>query len=504
MKKKVLVIGAGIGGSAVAIYLAQQGCEVEVLEKQRDPGGRCGQIRRDGHRFDLGATLMLMPTLFRSIYADWGEDLDQHLKLFPLDPIYEIDCESGNKLAFTSRLPALQTRLEAVEKGSFRRWLRYFELGCRQYGELMHRFLGRNFDAPWEFFNPANAYYFLTLKAHRNHFNYAKKIFRSPELRAAFTFQNIYVGQSPYSSSATYTLLPAMELAQGGWYPQGGMHSVAQSLVNIAGRHGVRFRFNAPVERIRIKNSTATGVVLNDGTELEADIVVSNADLPYTYAKLLPDAARAARLRRKRYTCSAIVFHWGLDRTYPELGHHNIFLSADYRGGFDGIFKHRTFGETPHFYLNRPSHTDPSAAPAGRDSFSVIIPSGHLEPRRPRDWDELSRRAREAVFRRLRKNGLDEVEKNIRFEIRFTPPVWERSLNLTYGSVFGSLDHGIGQVGYLRPANRHARYRNVYFVGGSTHPGSGVPLVLLSGRLTAERILRDLGRSRPFARELMF
>lgn len=503
-KKKIIVIGAGAGGSALSIYLAQAGHAVTVLEKLEQPGGRCGQIRRDGHVFDLGATLMLMPLLFRSIYADWGEDLDGHLKLLPLHPIYHLHFENHGKLEFSSCLPVLQGQLEAREKGAFGRWLQYFDAGCRQYSGLMGRFLGRNFNHAWEYFHPLNGYYFFRLQAHRIHFNFAKKYFRTPELQAAFTFQNIYVGQSPFAASAAYALLPAMELAQGGWHPQGGMHSIVQSLVSIAQQRGVRFHYNAGVQKILIADSKIVGVLLDDGSEAAADIVVANADLPYVYRHLLPAAPGPARWRRLRYASSAIVFHWGLNRSFPELGHHNIFLAEDYRGGFDGIFKRGSFGDPPHFYLNRPAATDASAAPEDGDSISAIIPAAHLDDRQPQDWDALANRARRAVFQRLAREGLADIEKSIKFEIGFTPPVWQSSLNLSAGAVFGSLHHGLSQVGYLRPANRHPLHPNLYFVGGSTRPGSGVPLVLLSSRLTAERILQDLGNPHPFPRGLIF
>jgi phytoene desaturase len=501
-KVRCVIIGAGAGGCSLAVYLSRQGYDVTVLEKQEHPGGRCGQILKDGHRFDLGATLMLMPRLFRSIYADWGEHLEDYLQLKPLDPIYDIHFDRGAPFAFSSSLPVLQSQMEQLEKGSFDRWRSYFDLGCRQYRELVGRFLGRNFRHAWDYFHPVNAYYFLALQAHRNCFQYTRKFFRSPELQAAFTFQNIYVGQSPFATSAAYILLSAMELAQGGWYPLGGMHSVIANLVGLARRQGADFRFRAPVEKILIKNSRAVGVQLADGSELPADLVVANADLPYAYERLLPDAPAAARLRNLRYTCSAVVFHWGLNRSFPQLGHHNVFLSSDYRGGFDGIFRRGAFGEPPHFYLNRPSHTDPASAPAGQDSFSAIVPCAHLDPRNPQDWETLSRRARRAVLDRLAQAGLPDVEKSIKFEIAFTPATWAGTLNLTRGAVFGSLHHGLSQIGYMRPSNRHPRYRNLYFVGGSTHPGSGVPLALLSGRLTAERILQDRGLSRPFVRKV--
>jgi len=491
--QKVIVVGAGIGGLSLSIYLARQGFDVEVLEKREQPGGRCGVLEREGHRFDVGATLLLMPRLFRSIYADWEERLEDHLDLLPLEPIYDLHFARGGRLRFTPNLPALQAQMEALEKGSFERFLRCFDLGWRQYEQLMRRFLGRNFYRPWDYFTPVNGYYFLKLKAHRNHFQHVRRYFRSPELQAAFTFQNIYVGQSPFATSAAYSLLPAIELAQGGWYPRGGMNSIVRSLEGLAQRGGVRLHYGTSVERIVVRGDRARAVRLAGGGELGADIVAANADLPYVYRFLLPDPKPRRRLEGLRYTCSAFVFHWGLDRRYPALGHHSIFLGADYREGFDSIFERNSLCASPHFYVNRPASTDASAAPPGKDSVTAIVPVHHLPAGEPEDCRGLAERARQAVFARLDQAGFAGLPDHIEFETLHTPTDWERSLNLTNGAVFGSLDHRISQVGYMRPSNRHARYRNLYFVGGSTQPGSGVPLALLSGRLTAERILVEHG-----------
>lgn len=215
-KPRVLIVGAGVGALSLAIYLGQRGYPVEILEKEPNPGGRCGRIERDGHRFDLGATLLLMPELFRSIYADWNQKLETHLALAPLKPIYELFFEKRGRLAFTTELPIMREQFERIEPGSFERFLRYVGFGWRQYQQLMGRFLGRNFNHAWDYFNPVNGYYFLKMKAHCNHFRHTCKFFKSPELQAAVTFQNIYVGQSPFTTSAAYMLLPAMELAQGG------------------------------------------------------------------------------------------------------------------------------------------------------------------------------------------------------------------------------------------------------------------------------------------------
>lgn len=238
----------------------------------------------------------------------------------------------------------------------------------------------------------------------------------------------------------------------------------------------------------------ATGVTLADGGKLSADIVVANADLPYVYSALLPDDGAARRLERKKYSCSALVFLWALDKTYPQLGAHNLFFAQDIRQSFGPLFDERGLPDNPHFYVHAPARIDPSMAPEGQDTLYVGIPSGNIHEESPLDWSDFQQRAHQAVLHRLKEFGLDDLEEHIKFEVSFTPPDWRERYNLVRGSTHG-LSHDITQMAYLRPHNRHSRYRNLYFVGASTHPGTGVPCVLVSARLATERILEEVGVS---------
>jgi phytoene desaturase len=266
---------------------------------------------------------------------------------------------------------------------------------------------------------------------------------------------------------------------------------VVESLADIAARNGVYLRYNAPVRRIRVEGDRATGVVLESGEELSADVVVANADLPYVYQCLLPPSAEARRLDRLAYTCSALTFYWGVDRVCAPLGAHNVFLAGDYRASFDRIFRDHTLPDAPSFYVHAPARIDPAAAPAGHDTLMVLVPVSHLDDRRPQDWPALRDRARAAVLARLAALGLPDLADHLKFEVCYTPRDWQQRFNLARGSAF-SLSHTFTQVGYLRPHNQHARYRNLFFAGGSTHPGTGLPIVLISARLTTERILKSL------------
>jgi len=218
-----------------------------------------------------------------------------------------------------------------------------------------------------------------------------------------------------------------------------------------------------------------------------------NADLPYIYKELLPDAAEAKKLDEKLYTCSTIMFYWGVDKQYPQIAHHNVFLGGDYKASFDQIFQDHELPDVPSFYVHAPTRTDPAAAPKGQDTLYVLVPVGHLDAASKQDWGERIRRARHTVFERLSKEmGIDDLESHIKFEIVYQPETWKERFNLEKGAAFG-LSHNFWQVGYLRPQNRHKKYKNLYFAGASTHPGTGLPIVLLSAKLTTERILLEKG-----------
>ncbi len=486
-----LIIGAGIGGITTAARLARDGYQVTVLEKNTTPGGRCDQMVRDGHRFDIGPTLFLMPEVFAETYAALGERMEDHLDLRRVDPTYRVAFDDNTQIALTSDLNVMQTQLEAIEPGSFGGLLRYLAEGEQNYHGSLDHFVGRNFYSLLDYFSPRNLPLLFKLKALLKHYDHIGSYFRHPYLKAAFTFQDMYMGLSPYDALATYSLIQYTELADGVWFPAGGMYRIIESLVEIAERQGVRFVYNAPVKKIEVQGNRAQGVRLMNGALLEADVVIANADLPYVYQNLLSDQADADRMEHLKYTCSAIMFYWGLDQVYPQLDTHNVFLAGDYQTSFDSIFKDKSLPDTPSFYVHAPARIDPSAAPDGQDTLMVLVPSGHLDAASAQDWEALKARARAGVLHRLAAMGITDLESHLKFEVSLTPRQWQSRYNLAKGSAFG-LSHNFMQVGYLRPHNRHPHYRNLYFVGSSTHPGSGLPMALLSGRLTTERIRKEI------------
>jgi len=490
----ILIIGAGVGGIAAAAHLAQHGLHVTVLEKNARPGGRCNRFSRGGHHFDTGPTLFIMPHVYEDEFAALGASLHEMLDLQRVDPTYRLIFDDGSQLALTSDLKAMQEQLEAIEPDSFQGFLRYMDEGHCHYQQAMQHLVNRDFRTAGEFFNLYNLPLLFTLKPFSRHYRHISAYFDEPRLKSAFTFQDVYMGLSPFEAPATFSMMPYTELAHGVWYPKGGMYRVVEALMEIAQQVGVTFAFKTAVKHIDVNGKRVKGVTLEDGQRLEADVVLANADLPYVYHDLLPTDEQAHSLARKRYSCSVISFFWGLDHTYEALGPHTLFLADNYRANFDEIIHDLTIPANPSLYIHAPARLDPSMAPAGEDTLIAIVPVGHMHEHEHYTWKALITQARQAVFRRLALLGITDLERHIKFETCFTPLSWHKRYNLARGATHG-LCHNLMQLGYFRPGNRHPRYRNLYFVGASTHPGTGMPTALISARLTARRILEDSGIS---------
>jgi phytoene desaturase len=489
--ESVIVIGAGIGGISAATHLARGGLRVTVVEKNSRPGGRCDRFCRLGHHFDTGPTLLVMPLLYEEEFAALGTSIRSVLDLQRVDPTYHLVFDDGSQLRLTSDMKALQEQLEAIEPGGFQGLLRYLDEGHRHYHLGLEKLVRREFRTAGQFFNLGNLPLLFQLKPLQNHYRNMSAYFNHPRLKAAFTFQDVYMGLSPFEAPATFSLMPYSELAHGVWYPKGGMYSIVEALMSLARQAGVDFVFDQAVERVEVNGARARGVVLAGGQRLPAEAVLANADLPYVYRDLLPHDQEAERLSHRRFSCSVISFFWGVDRPYAELGPHTLFLADDYRDNFETIIHNLGLPANPSLYIHAPARLDPAMAPPGEDTIIAIVPVGHLSENGDQDWGEIRDQARKHVFRRLATLGITGLEAHLKFETTFTPLSWRKRYNLVKGSTHG-LCHNLTQLGYFRPANRHPRYHNLYFVGASTHPGTGMPTAMVSGRLAAKRMLDEL------------
>ncbi|KAI8834884.1 hypothetical protein BC829DRAFT_422122 [Chytridium lagenaria] len=470
--KEVLIIGAGVGGVALAARLAKKGAKVTVLEQNATSGGRCSIIKQDGFRFDEVTTRasVMQPSLMQKPY-----------QAHQCDPNYSVNFHDGRKLTLSTDLPTLEKELEAFEPNSFDGLLGFMREGRLHYETSVSMVLKKNYEYWWNFFTIPNLVLGLKVGLY----------FQDHHLRQAFTFQSMYMGMSPFESPGTYNLLQYTELAEGVFYPVGGFHVLIDSLESIAKKHGARFIYNAPVSSIDVSKVTnlSNGVTLADGRKFSADVIICNCDLVTAYNRLLPPSPYARYLGSLDQTCSTVSFYWGMNRKVPSLQGHNIFLAEDYKESFDAIFKRFDLPVIPSFYVHVPSKVDASAAPEGKETLTVLVPIGHIKPGKRQDWKALRDRARGAVLAIMAEQvpGCKDIEDWIETEIVNTPEDWKEKFSLWNGSALG-LSHSVMQVVYMRPSTRHSEFGNLFFVGASTHPGTGVPIVLCGAKLVDEQI----------------
>ncbi len=493
--KRAIVIGAGIGGLATSVRLQHQGYDVTVLEKNAAPGGRCNTYAEAGFTFDTGPSILLMVDTLRELFRSVGRDIREYLELVRLPFNYRIRFGDGTHLDLSSDEAALCRQLEAIEPGAGDQYRRFLADAEYKYRVSRQRFTDRNFRSWAEFFTPLNLYYVLRLNALTSLAKFAARYFKDPRLRVAFTFQTMYLGLAPADAPAIYSLLPYTEIHDGIWYPMGGMYSIPRALVRVLTELGGEVRLACEAEEIIVRNGRAAGVRLTNGTEMAADVVVCNADLPYSYRSLLPPQFRApyagGRLDRLRYGCSAFMLYLGVDKVYDDLFHHNVFLAQDSDRNFVEIFKQHRLPSDPSFYVHCVTRTDPAMAPAGADCVYVLVPVPRIYE--GMDWATEGPRYRELVLDKVESLAAPDIRQHIVVEKMVTPADWAESYHLRHGATFG-LAHDFFQVGYMRPHNKARALDRLYFVGAGTVPGGGVPMVIIGARLVAQRIRLELGQ----------
>ena len=492
-KKQVIIVGAGIGGMATAMRLQATGkFQVTILEKNATIGGRANVREVDGYRFDTGPSLLLMTDVYKELFAACGENFEEWVKLIKMEPNYEVHFGDGSSMLMSSDLTTMITELERIEPGVTPGYYRFLEDAGRKYRIGRSQFVEKNFPKAADFFTASNLKLLGQLNALDKLYSHVSQFFKDDRLRQAFSMQSMYLGISPFEAPAVYTLLPYTELAEDGlYYPEGGIYALPKAMAAVAQKLGVQIETNQNVTQIMVKGGKARGVCV-DGEMLPADLVISNADLPYTYTDLL--AERPAKYaeegwKKQPFTSSAFMLYLGTDKVYPKLHHHNFFLSSDYKRNFEEIFDAKVPPRDPSFYLNAPGRTDPSVAPPGCDNLFVLVPIPHLTDQMQWDAGQVEK-FKTKVYDKLEAAGLTDLRKHVVVEEVVTPHEWCDQYNLKYGAAFG-LSHGILQVGYFRPGNKARDVDSLYFVGASTVPGTGVPLVCLGAKLVTERILMD-------------
>lgn len=486
MKKRIVVIGSGLGGLAATVRLAAAGHDVTLCEQGETFGGKMNCWSEQGFRFDTGPSLITMPWIFREIFEAVGSRIEDHLSLVPVNPICEYLYPDGTRFNYSASMPDWLETVRNLDRRDVEGFMRFMRLGAQLYELSRDTFLRYR---PVDWFKHTDIGSLRHLPWRYGWGNYHQTVashFRSPHLQQLYDRYPTYVGSCPYRSPATFALIPYIEFMFGDWYILGGLYRMVESLVAIARQQGVTLLSGARVTRIEHSGNRVTAVRLADGSKLAADVVVMNGDASHA-PQMLGEAGAPAELAPRQRSMSGLVFLFGIRRTLPRLNHHAVFFSSDYRREFDDLFDRRRFPEEPTVYVNAPSRSDRSLVPGEGETLFVMAnaPANDDEP-----WDDAAiADARRRVFQVLRAGGFPEIENDIAISNVYTPrKIGERYL-MPGGAIYGTHSHN-WKYAFLRPSNKHSRYEGLYFVGGSTHPGGGTPIVLTSARIVTELIER--------------
>ncbi len=487
MARKVVIVGAGLGGLSAACHLAGAGHDVTVIEAGSGPGGRAGSLERNGYRFDTGPTVLTMPHLIDRCFEAAGVDRADFLTLRPVDPMYRACFADGTELrvrhgrdAMTGEIRTVCGPSQAAAFDGFCDWL------TRMYDLEMPRFIERNFDSPFDLARPLRpALELVRLGAFRKLAGAVARHFDDERLQRIFSFQALYAGLAPYEALAIYAVITYMDTVNGVFVPDGGMHQLPLALAAAAEKAGATFCYGTPVERILLRHGTSgpvQGVRLVGGEVVRADVVVANPDLPVAYRTLLPGLEAPRVARRGSYSPSAVVWHVGARGALPAgVEHHNVHFGRAWDGAFRTLLRDGTRMPDPSLLVSVPSLHEPSMAPPDRHALFVLEPVPNLDGRV--DWSTERARARDDLQGHLERLGYPTA---IDVEELVDPRDWEAQ-GMERGTPF-ALSHRFFQTGPFRPSNLERRAPGLVFTGSGTQPGVGVPMVLVSGMLAAERV----------------
>lgn len=491
---KVIIVGAGPGGLASAMLLAKSGMKVTVIERLPNVGGRTSAIEAQGFRFDLGPTFFLYPRILREIFQACGRDLDVEVPMVKLDPQYRLVFGAGGELNATpnvERMVAEIAKIAPRDAASFRRFMDENRVKLEKFEPCLQRpFLG------WKSMASTRLLRLLpALKPWRSLHKELSSYFADPRLQLAFTFQSKYLGMSPFQCPSLFSILSFLEYEHGVFHPIGGCAAVTEAMARIAREMGVDIRLDEPVEELTFQGRRATGARTRTGWH-QADAVMLNADFARTMTKLVPDKLRRRwtdrKIATKKFSCSTFMMYLGIEGRYDHLAHHNIYVAKDYERNLEEIERRHVLSADPSVYVQNACISDPSLAPRGQSTLYVLAPVTHQHENV--DWSRERDRFRGLVLRQLGKLGIQDIESRIRYERVVTPADWESTYEIHRGATF-NLSHTLGQMLHLRPQNRFEDLDGVYLVGGGTHPGSGLPVIFESARISSKLIVDDLGGS---------
>ena len=480
---KVVIVGAGLGGLSAALRLAGAGREVTIIEREAVPGGRNGLLVDQGYRFDTGPTVLTMPSLIDDALSAVGEKLSDWLELIPLRPLYRAFYHDGSQLDVFPDTQEMEAEIaRVISPDEALGYRKYVDFVTKLYKYEMNDFIDRNIDSPLQLLTP-NLARLIAIGGFRRLAPKVSQYLKDPRTQKVYSFQAMYAGVSPQQALAIYAVIAYMDSVNGVFFPKGGMHAVPRALAGAAEKHGVKIRYSTTVSSVATKNGRATGVITDTDEYIPADVVVLNPDLPIAYRELLD--REPLDIKRLSYSPSCVVMLVGSNKRYEHIAHHNIHFGQSWDGVFDELIKKKTFMSDPSLLVTVPTYDDPSLAPHGKSSYYVLFPTPNLHS--AIDWKRERNRYRDEMVRVLEARGYTGFGEGIEVEHLTTPVEW-RAQGMEAGAPFASA-HTFFQTGPFRPRNLARGLENVVFAGSGTQPGVGVPMVLISGKLAAERII---------------
>jgi phytoene desaturase len=491
-RAKVTIIGAGPGGLAAALLLARAGLQVEIVERLPRVGGRCSSLEISGFRFDLGPTFFLHPGVLARIFRLIGRDLFADIPMVRLDPQYRISFGAGGYIDATPDLHRLEAEVARISSDDAPQVRRFLEDNRSKFAAF-RSCLEMPFMSWWDVLRWRMVKLLPWLQPWKSLDRLLQNYFVDPRLRLAFSFQSKYLGMSPFQCPSLFSILSFLEYEYGVWHPLGGCSAVSEAMARIAQDMGVVFHLGETVTELILKGRRVVGVRTNR-CEIASDAVVLNADFAHAITRIVPDRLRRRwsnqRIERKKFSCSTFMLYLGIKGQYSHLPHHTIHCASDYVRNLEDIEQRHILSEEPSFYVQNACVTDPSLAPPGYSTLYVLVPVSHQHPNI--DWSREAQPFRARVLQELKKIGLFDLEQRIVVEKMVTPADWEQEYAIYRGATF-NLAHTWSQMLHLRPHNRFEELDGLYLVGGGTHPGSGLPVIYESARISTRLLLQDLG-----------
>jgi phytoene desaturase len=489
--RNVVIVGAGPGGLAAALLLAKSGVKVTVVERRDRVGGRTSTLEQDGFRFDVGPTFFLYPKILKEIFAATGYELDAEVPMARLDPQYRLVFGGGGQLLATPDLERMTREIAAISPEDASRFHEFITRNRTKLREFLP-FLQSPFESWRDLAKPSMLKLLPLLAPWRSLDDDLRMHFKDDRIRLGFSFQSKYLGMSPFQCPSLFSILSFLEYEHGVFHPIGGCGAVTKAMARIARELGVEILLNEPVERVLVENGKAIGVKTSRH-RLPADAVVINADFAGAMRRMVPNHLRKKwtneKLEKKEYSCSTFMMYLGIDGRYDDVSHHTIYLAENYRENLRDIEQLHRLSDNPSFYVQNACVTDNTLAPDGQSTLYALIPVTHDTG--TVDWTAETPRFRELAFEQMEKIGIKDLRKRLRTERIVTPAGWSSEFDLFRGATF-SMAHSLKQMLHLRPHNRFEDIGQMYLVGGGTHPGSGLPVIFESARITSRLLLQDL------------